>query len=118
MAKKAAKEEGSHLGSIFALVAGILQIINAVFMGLFGIVYILIGLATGEPFMAIFGVVFFFLALLGVVAVILLFLGYKQMKANVTCKSGAIKALVGGIISFNVFGIVAGVLGLNDAKKR
>ncbi len=117
MAKKVQTQQGSHLGSIFSLVAGILQIIGVLSMGLFGLLYFFIGLATGEAFFAIFGAIFVLMSLLGIVAAILFFLGYKEMKSNARCKSGAIKALIGGIISFSVFGIIAGVLGLNDAKK-
>ena len=110
----------TNLASVFALVSGIIQIFSSLVYGAFGIFYFILGLVmvSADPggfVMLILGVFFLLFAIASIVATILFFIAHRDLKDDARRHSGAVKALIGGILGFSVFGIVAAVLGFKDA---
>jgi hypothetical protein len=104
----------SETGSTLSLIAGILSSII-----LFLVLIVLtanISYQTNFPIKLFLFLLFIFL--IGLTITLLFFLASKKMKNKKTTKEGAIISLVTGILTFNLFAIIGGAIGLSDSKKN
>ncbi len=104
--------KNNNTPSVFSLIAGILSGILTFF-----VLIILIGLIVYDKFLsnAFVLILFYFLFLL--IVTLSFFFASNQMKHKKTYKKGSILALIFGILSFNIFGIISGAMGLSENFK-
>jgi TRAP-type mannitol/chloroaromatic compound transport system permease small subunit len=110
----------SKIGYILALIGGIAFLIAGIFvisLPYIGNYMLMKGWASGEPFDATGKTITLIMGIFYVVINLFIILAGFMMKNPQKVNTGGALALILGIFSFNVLAVVAGIIGIADAKK-
>ncbi|MBI3032024.1 DUF4064 domain-containing protein [Candidatus Woesearchaeota archaeon] len=117
--------ELNKVGSILALIAGILNTFGSLSILIFGL-FIIIGVSqtsdAGKIAVAMFGYIFVILGAFELIMSILMIIGSVWMKQQQKCMKGSIMVIISSVFGgFNLLGIIGGILGivyLNEQKQK